>query len=97
MTARQLLTGLVGRTLRTLTEQAPNTVLRLERDNVIVGTDESPEGEPVSIAKDPDRPARALVAYARFLLARRITPGRSRGSPPRPSSARRGRPSAGTR
>lgn len=40
MTATELLAGLVGDTLLSLAEQAPNSVLRLDRNNVIVGTAE---------------------------------------------------------
>ena len=48
MEARQLLDGLVGRTLRTVTGR-PNQVPRLDGDQVIVGTERSPGGEPVPI------------------------------------------------
>ena len=46
--ARQHLERLVGRTIRTLSGR-PNTVLRLEADDVIVGTNRSPSGQPVPI------------------------------------------------
>jgi hypothetical protein len=48
MDARDVLNGLVGRTIETLTGR-PNTVLRLERDDVIVATGKSPAGQPVPI------------------------------------------------
>jgi predicted RNA-binding protein with PUA-like domain len=47
--ARSHLASLVGRTIQTLTG-APNTVLRLEGDDVIVATTRSPQGQPVPIA-----------------------------------------------
>lgn len=47
--ARQVLAGLVGKTIPTLTGK-PNRVLRLEADRVFVGTTKSPEGHPVDIS-----------------------------------------------
>jgi predicted RNA-binding protein with PUA-like domain len=47
--ARSHLASLVGRTIQTLSG-APNTVLRLEGDDVIVATRRSPQGQPVPIA-----------------------------------------------
>lgn len=47
--ARALLSDLAGQTIETLT-RAPNTVLRLEDDDVIVATKRSPQGKPVPIA-----------------------------------------------
>jgi hypothetical protein len=47
--ARSHLASLVGRTIQTL-GGAPNTVLRLEGDDVIVATKRSPQGQPVPIA-----------------------------------------------
>jgi hypothetical protein len=46
--AREHLQGLIGRTIHTLTG-APNTILRLEGDRVIVGTRRSPSGKPVPV------------------------------------------------
>jgi hypothetical protein len=46
--ARSLLESLVGQQISTLTGR-PNTVLGLADTNVIVGTDRSPDGEPVPI------------------------------------------------
>jgi 5-methylcytosine-specific restriction protein A len=48
--ARRLAESLVGEPLTTPTHGNPNEVLRVERGNVIVATDESPGGEPVSLA-----------------------------------------------
>ena len=47
--ARSHLASLVGSTIQTL-RGAPNTVLRLEGDDVIVATRRSPQGKPVPIA-----------------------------------------------
>jgi hypothetical protein len=47
--ARSHLAGLVGRTIQTLSG-APNTVLGLQGDDVIVATRRSPQGQPVPIA-----------------------------------------------
>jgi predicted RNA-binding protein with PUA-like domain len=47
--ARSHLASLVGRTIQTLSG-APNTVLRLEGDGVIIATRRSPQGQPVPIA-----------------------------------------------
>ena len=47
--ARTLLQGLVGQTIHTLTGK-PNTVIAVQGDEVIVGTNKSPSGEPVPIA-----------------------------------------------
>jgi hypothetical protein len=46
--ARKHLGGLVGETIRTLTGR-PNTILRIEGADVIVGTGRSPSGQPVPI------------------------------------------------
>jgi hypothetical protein len=46
--ARPLLESLVGQPISTVTGR-PNTVLRVEGDNVIVATDRSPTGQPVPI------------------------------------------------
>ena len=43
---RAFVASLVGRTIHTLTG-SPNTVLRVETDDVIVGTTRSPDGQPV--------------------------------------------------
>lgn len=43
------LRSLVGQEIRTLTEQRPNRILRIEGDEVIVGTNKSPDGRPVPI------------------------------------------------
>jgi 5-methylcytosine-specific restriction enzyme A len=48
--ARRLAESLVGESLRTPTRENLNQVLRVERGNAIVATDESPDGEPVSLA-----------------------------------------------
>jgi hypothetical protein len=48
--ARSLLESLVGQQISTLTGR-PNTVLGLANINVIVGTDRSPDGEPVPIGE----------------------------------------------
>lgn len=47
--ARRLLSGLVGRTIPTITGR-PNEVLAINGDDVIVGTTRSPTGRPVPIA-----------------------------------------------
>lgn len=47
--ARMHLQNLVGREIRTLTEQLPNRIIRIEGDEVIVGTSRSPNGRPVPI------------------------------------------------
>ena len=47
--ARSHLASLIGKTIQTL-NGAPNTVLRLEGDEVIVATTRSPQGQPVPIA-----------------------------------------------
>jgi hypothetical protein len=47
--ARDHLQRLVGQTIRTLSGR-PNTILRIDRDNVIVGTQRSPSGKPIPIA-----------------------------------------------
>ena len=47
--ARTYLQSLVGQEIRTLTEQRPNRILRIERVEVIVGTTRSPDGRPVPI------------------------------------------------
>lgn len=52
--ARELLQSLVGQVLPTLDRNRPNRVLRLEGANIIVGTDDSPEGEPVALRKVQD-------------------------------------------
>ena len=46
--ARRHLESLQGRTIHTLTGR-PNTVLRIDGDQVVVGTIKSPEGRPVPI------------------------------------------------
>lgn len=46
---RAHLEALLGQTIKTLTGR-PNTILRLEGDDVIVGTSRSPQGQPVPIA-----------------------------------------------
>jgi hypothetical protein len=48
MDARHVLSGLIGRTIPTLTGK-PNTVLRLQGDVVYVATRKSPNGKPVEI------------------------------------------------
>lgn len=47
--AKTVLSGLVGRPIRTLTGK-PNHVLRLEGVRVIVGTNRNPAGQPVEVA-----------------------------------------------
>lgn len=47
--ARAFLASLGDRPLRTIGNGRPNRILRLEADAVIVGTDKSPNGEPVPI------------------------------------------------
>ena len=47
--ARTHLTSLVGGDVYTLTNSQRNRVMRIEGDEVIVGTDKSPEGRPVPI------------------------------------------------
>jgi hypothetical protein len=47
--ARHLLKRLAGEPLRTITHGKPNTILRVEGDTVVVATDRSPLGKPVSI------------------------------------------------
>jgi hypothetical protein len=46
--ARALLESLVGQPISTVTGR-PNTVLRVEGDNVVVATNRSPTGQPVPI------------------------------------------------
>lgn len=46
--ARQHLLGLVGQTIRTLSGRS-NTILRVEGDDVFVGTKRSPQGQSVPI------------------------------------------------
>ena len=46
--ARAHLESLVGETIQTLSGR-PNTILRLEGDNAVVGTQRSPSGKPVPI------------------------------------------------
>lgn len=48
--ARSHLRSLVGNEVRTLTEGRPNRIIRIDRDEVIVGTGKSPSGRPVPIA-----------------------------------------------
>ncbi|MGY1621064.1 hypothetical protein ACI789_02560 [Geodermatophilus sp. SYSU D00965] len=48
--AVQVLTGLVGRELATARRGRWNRILSLEPPNVVVGTEKSPEGQPVPIA-----------------------------------------------
>jgi hypothetical protein len=43
-----VVTGLAGRTIHTLTGR-PNTILRIEGDQVVVATNKSPGGQPVPI------------------------------------------------
>jgi hypothetical protein len=70
--ARALIESLAGQTIATVTSR-PNTVVRVEGDNVVVVTNRSPEGKQVPIewlqdgldraAEDKrDRSQRALVA-----------------------------------
>lgn len=47
--ARAHLTGLVGQELRTLANGRPNRIVRIEGDDVIVGTQKSPNGTPVPL------------------------------------------------
>lgn len=49
--ARILAESLVGRTLTTPARENPNTILRVDGSDVIVGTEDSPAGEPVSLAQ----------------------------------------------
>jgi hypothetical protein len=44
---RAILQSRVGQTIKTMAQEKPNRILRIEKDNVIVGTDKSPSGEPV--------------------------------------------------
>jgi hypothetical protein len=48
--ARQQLERLVGRTVYTISDRKPNTILRLDKEDVIVGTGKAPDGEPVPVA-----------------------------------------------
>jgi hypothetical protein len=48
--ARAHLQGLVGQEIETLTNGSPNRVMRIEGNEVIVGTRKSPDGRPVPIA-----------------------------------------------
>lgn len=47
--ARELLQGLVGRQLRTISQGKPNTVLRVDAETVLVGTGVSPDGRSIPI------------------------------------------------
>lgn len=47
--ARQLLEGLVGRRLSTITQGRRNEIVRLGGERVIVATDQAPGGRPVAI------------------------------------------------
>lgn len=49
MDARQHLERLVGRILRTPSRDEPNTVLRIDGENVIVATSRAPDGTPVPV------------------------------------------------
>lgn len=73
--ARAHLERLVGREIRTLTERKPNRILRIERDEVIVGTRKSPDGRPVPIVWLQDAvdllEERGEVAVDRETLGRR--------------------------
>jgi len=46
---RAHLRSLVGAEIRTLTDGRPNRILRIDGDEVIVGTQKSPDGRPVPI------------------------------------------------
>jgi hypothetical protein len=50
MDAREHLRGLVGQTIHTITRRQRNHILEIRADDVIVATDKSPRGGPVSIA-----------------------------------------------
>lgn len=49
--AELVVRGLIGRTLYTPTHQQPNTILEIDGANVIVGTQDSPGGENVALAR----------------------------------------------
>jgi hypothetical protein len=46
---REILQSQVGQTIKTMAQEKPNRILRIEKDNVIVGTERSPRGAPVPI------------------------------------------------
>jgi hypothetical protein len=48
--ARLELERLTGGTVYTITQRKPNTILRLDEDNVVVATGAAPEAEPVPVA-----------------------------------------------
>jgi hypothetical protein len=48
--ARELLIGLTGRPIRTITHSKQNKILRLDGDTAVVATDRSPSGRAVPIA-----------------------------------------------
>jgi len=49
--ATGLLQSLKGRTIKTLTQEKPNTILRVEGSRVYVGTERTPSGEPVPVSE----------------------------------------------
>jgi len=49
LNARELAEGLVGQTIYTLDKQSPNVVVEVKGADVMVGTNESPEGKPVAL------------------------------------------------
>ena len=54
MNARGLLEDLVGQTVYTVSRRQPNRIIRIDGDSVVVGTERSPEGEPVPIESVQD-------------------------------------------
>jgi hypothetical protein len=46
---REILQSRVGETIKTMAQEKANRILRIEKDNVIVGTGRSPQGAPVPI------------------------------------------------
>lgn len=51
LSAYDLAASLVGRTLQTISHRKPNIVLSVSSSDVIVATEQSPDGEPVQLAK----------------------------------------------
>lgn len=49
--AYRLLRSLEGKTIRTLSQEKPNTILRLDGTRAYVGTERTPAGEPVPVSE----------------------------------------------
>jgi hypothetical protein len=49
--AYRLLRSLIGKTIKTLSREKPNAILRVEGSQVYVGTQKAPAGEPVPVSE----------------------------------------------